>query len=136
MANALYNTAKEAFLSGELDLTQGNVKVLLVRNNYVVDLNSDSFVSDIPSAYVAARSTILNNVTVTLGTFDASNETVDEYGNSGFSYLIIYVDTGDDFTSRLVAYIDTATGLPVESTSANVSIILNWSNEASKIFTL
>jgi len=136
MSNALYNTAKEAFLSGDLDLTEGNVKILLVKDSYIVDLNSHTFVSDISAEFIAGRSGILDNTTVNLGVFDADNELVSEYGNSGFSYMVIYTDTGADNTSRLVAYIDTAEGLPVEATLADASLVINWNDTASKIFSL
>ena len=136
MANSLYNTAKESFLAGEIDLTQGNVKILLIKSEYAVDLNSHMFVSDIDSSYIVGRSTILDNVSITMGTFDADDEIIENYGNTGFSYIVIYTDSGNDSTSRLVAYIDTADGLPVEATLADATVIVNWSNTIYKIFSL
>jgi hypothetical protein len=61
---------------------------------------------------------------------------VSNYGTSGFSYVILYRDTGSDSTSDLIAYIDTADGLPVPETTSTISIAIDWSNEGSKIFTL
>jgi hypothetical protein len=136
MANSLYATAKESFLAGEIDLTQNNVKLLLVKSGYIVDLSGHMFVSDIDSSYIAGRSSILDNVSITLGVFDADNETIEKYGNTGFSYIIIYTDSGNDSTSRLIAYIDTADGLPVEATLADATVIINWSNTIYKIFSL
>lgn len=136
MANALYGKAKESLLSGEVDLPSNAVKFLMVSSDYVVAIDTHEFVSDIGSGNIVARSGELDNKSVTLGVFDADNETVEEYGNSGFEYLILYVDSGNDTTSRLLAYIDTADGLPVAATNGVASIALQWSNEASKIFAL
>lgn len=136
MANALYGKAKESLLSGEIDLTSNTVKFLMVSSDYVVAINTHEYVSDIGTGNIVARSGELDNKTVTLGVFDAGNETVEEYGNSGFDYIILYADSGIDTTSRLLAYIDTADGLPVEATVGTSTIAIQWSNDASKIFAL
>lgn len=136
MANALYAKAKEALLEGLLDLTDNNIKVALVKNTYSVNLNSDEFLSDISGSAIAGYSNILTGKSTSLGIFDAENITIEDYGNSGFSYLVIYRDTGTAATSRLIAYIDTATGLPVNATADVISITINWSNDAYKIFGL
>ena len=48
--------------------------------------------------------------------------------------MVIYQDTGDVNTSRLIAFIDTATGLPVTPNGGD--IVVEWSNGAVKIFKL
>ena len=136
MANALYNSAKEYFITGGMDVSNGNVKVLLVKSTYSVDLVNHEFVSDIGSSNIAARSDQLDNTTVTDGVFDASNETVESIGLDGFDYVILYSDTGDDSTSKLIAYIDTGEGLPVSSNSTSIDITIKWSDEPSRIFSL
>lgn len=136
MANALYAKAKEAFLEGNIDLTDDAIKICFVKSGYTVNLNSDQYLSSIPSSEVAATSSTLLNRTTTNGIFDAENVTVEDYGTSGFSYLIIFKDTGNTATSPLIAYIDTADGLPVSSTSSTISITINWSDAISKIFSL
>lgn len=136
MANALYAKAKEGFLEGLFDLTDNTIKLAFVKSLYSVNLNTHEFLSDIDEAYVAATSGSLSDKTTNSGVFDASNVNVENYGNSGFSYIIIYKDTGVRSTSRLIAYIDTATGLPAPATTENVSITINWSNDAYKIFGL
>lgn len=136
MANALYNTGKQKFLNAEIDMVDDDIRLLLVASTYSVDLNSHENVSDLNPSDIVARSGSLDNKSSTLGVFDADNETVENYGSSGFSYLIIYKNTGDDSTSSLIAYIDTADGLPVPATSGNVSIAVDWSNEVNRIFSL
>jgi len=136
MANALYAKAKEALLEGLLDLTDNNIKVALVKNSYSVNLNTHEFLSDISGSAIASTSSVLVSKSTSLGIFDAENVTIEDYGNSGFAYLVIYRDTGVSSTSRLIAYIDTATGLPVSSTAETISITINWSNDTYKIFGL
>ena len=135
MANALYAKAKEALLEGLLDLTDDSIKVALVRSTYVVNLSSHQYYSDIAS-HVAATSSVLSDRTTNNGIFDADNITIEDYGTSGFNYIIIFKDTGNSATSRLIAYIDTAAGLPVSSSSSTISVTINWSDTVSKIFSL
>lgn len=135
MANGLYYKAKEALLEGLLDLTDDSIKVALVRSSYSVDLSAHEYYSDI-SSDAAASSPVLSGRSTTNGIFDAENVTIENYGTSGFSYLIIYKDTGTASTSRLIAYIDTADGLPVSSSSSTISITINWSDTINKIFSL
>ena len=47
---------------------------------------------------------------------------------------MLYRDTGVEATSALIAYIDTATGLPITPNGGD--IIVNWDNGANKIFRL
>lgn len=136
MANALYTKAKEAFLEGLLDLTDDTLKVCLVKNTYTVNLDSHQYLSDIGVSNIAATSPAISGKTTTNGIFDAENITIEDYGTSGFHYLVLFKDTSVASTSTLIAYIDTAEGLPVSSSASTISITINWSNAITKIFTL
>ena len=46
--------------------------------------------------------------------------------------IVIYSDTGTESTSPLIAYIDTATGLPITPNGGD--IIVTWDNGTNKIF--
>jgi len=48
--------------------------------------------------------------------------------------IVIYKHTGTESTSRLIAYIDTATGLPVTPNGGDITI--QWDSGANKIFKL
>jgi len=136
MANSLYAKGKEGLLEGLFDLTDNNIKIALVKNTYTVNLSTHEFLSSISEDSVAATTSLLAGKTTASGVFDADNITVEDYGTSGFAYLVLYKDTGVRSTSRLLAYIDTATGLPVAATASPISITINWSNEQYKIFSL
>lgn len=136
MANAMFAKAKKGFLDGNIDMLDDNIKLCLIKNTYSVDIDNHEFLSDVDVSHVAATSGILTNKSTDSGIFDAGDITIENYGTSGFHYLILFKDTGTRSTSRLIAYIDTAEGLPVLSTAETISITVNWNNTISKIFAL
>jgi hypothetical protein len=74
----------------------------------------------------------MTNTTVTDGLFDADDVTLVAVAGDVSEALIIYIHTGVESTSRLVAYIDSATGLPITPNGGNINIVWN----ASGIFQL
>lgn len=133
MANAIYPKYKEALLDGasDVDLNDGTVKVALVdTGTYTYDAGHE-FLDEL-SGVVGTAQTI-NNTTVTNGTFDGDNVTFSSVTGNTVEALVIYIDTSDPETSRLVAYIDTGvTGLPVTPNGGDITV--SW--HASGIFTL
>lgn len=81
-----------------------------------------------------AVSTNLTGKTSTAGVADADDVTFALVTGSSAEYIVIYQDSGVDATSQLIAFIDTATGLPVTPGGGN--IVIEWSSGASKIFKL
>jgi len=135
MANAAYNPFKQQLLSGGIDLTANTVKALLVTSTYVFSA-SHEFVSDLAGILTNGRSPALASKTVTNGVFDADNTTLPSV-NSGqtAAAIVVYVDTGSDATSRLLAFFDTnVTGLPFSTTGGDITI--TWDDGANKIFAL
>jgi hypothetical protein len=91
--------------------------------------------SSIPAGARTATSANLTAKTVAAGIADASDATFTAVPvDSSQEYVVIYQDTGDVNTSRLIAFIDTATGLPVTPNGGD--IVVEWSNGAVKIFKL
>ena len=130
MANALYAKGKEKFLSGSIDLTTDTIKVVLVDAGvYTVNLSTDEFFNDIASVIATAT---LGTKTVTNGVFDAADATFSTVSGAQSEILVIYKDTGVASTSPLIAYFDTATGLPVTPNGGDITITWN----ASGIFAL
>lgn len=133
MANAIYPKYKEALLDGasDIDLNDGTVKVALVDTGTYTYSSAHDFYNDV-SGVVGTPQTIANT-TVTNGTLDGDNVTFTAVSGNTVEALIIYIDTGNSATSRLVAYIDTSvTGLPVTPNGGDITITWN----ASGIFTL
>jgi len=137
MANALYDSARESFLSGNLDWLTDNIKVVLVEG-YTPDTATHDFLDDVTGAgggTIAATSGNFANKTATAGVADADDVTLSEVpAGDPCDHLVIYKDTGTDSTSDLIAVIDTATGLPLTPNGGDVTI--QWDEGANKIFKL
>lgn len=135
MANALYAKGKQAFLSGSINMSSDTIKVQPVDvADYTVDLAADDFLDDVPSGAKVGTAATLANKSVALGVFDADDTTITGVTGDQFEALVIYKDTGSAATSPLIAYIDTATGLPITPSGGN--IVITWDNGANKIFKL
>ena len=125
MANAIYPIYKQALLDGltDIDLNDGTVKVALVDTGTYTYSAAHDFIND-TSGVVGTAQTIANT-TVTNGLFDGDNVTFTAVSGATVEALIIYIDTGNVATSRLVAYIDTGvTGIPVTPNGGD--IIITW----------
>lgn len=135
MANALYDKGREGFLDGSIDWDTDNIKVVLVDNGaYTVNLTTNTFLSDVPAGARIATSGNLATKTVTSGVADAADITLTAVSGASIESVVIYKDTGSASTSRLIAYIDTATGLPVTPSGGDITVA--WDNGANKIFKL
>ena len=86
----------------------------------------------VPSAVVATGTLAGKNAAN--GVADANDLTLTGVSGDASEALIIWKDTGDSATSPLLAYIDTATGLPVTPNSGDITIV--WDNGPNKIFKL
>lgn len=136
MANFVYKKAKEAMLSGDVDLVSNNLKLLLVNSSYAPNQNTDNFVSNINSSHIKARSPIFSGVTINSGILDADDVVMSSYPGDAFNAVVIYQDSGSDQTSILIAYIDTSEGLPFSGVNTNTNITIAWSNTLNKILSL
>ena len=132
MANALYGLGRESFLKGEISWSADNIKAVLVDNaDYTVNLATDQFLSDIIAGGRVATSVNFTAKTTVAGAADAADITFTAVTGDISESLVIYQDSGVEGTSRLIAYIDTATGLPVTPNGGDIQV--QWS---APIFTL
>ena len=137
MANALYDKARESFLDAGINWSDAgtNINVVLVdTNDYSVNLATHQYLSDIPSAARVSTAGPLTSKTSTAGVADAADVTFSLVSGDQSEAVVIYVNTGNESTSRLVAYIHQATGLPVTPSGGDIQIV--WDNGANKIFKL
>lgn len=135
MANALYDYGREGFLAGDIDWDADDIRVILVdAADYTVDLAAHQHLDDVPAAARVAVSAALTGKTTTAGVADAADVTLSAVTGDVSEALVIYQHTGVETTSRLIAYIDTATGLPVTPNGGDISI--QWDAGANKIFKL
>ena len=140
MANQLYPKAKEDFLSGNLNLSSNTVTLALIDTDVYTFSTAHEDRADVANSAVVATAT-LGSKTVTAGVFDAADATFTSVSGANCEALIIYHNTGDaendgtdQTTSRLIAFIDTATGLPILPNGGDITV--RFSDGASKIFAL
>jgi hypothetical protein len=134
MANALYDTGRNAFLRGDLSWNSHTFKVVLISSSYTVNLASHQYLTSIPSGARIATSSALTTSLPGAGVADASDITFTSVTGSQATQFVIYRDTGTEATSQLVAYFDTATNLPITPNGGDISI--TWSNDSNRIFKL
>jgi len=133
MANALYPKAKESFINAHINMSANTITIALVDTGVYTFSTSHQFRSDVSNSAVIA-STTLSNKTVTSGVFDADDATFTSVTGANCEALLIFQDTGVQTTSRLIAYIDSATGLPILPNGGDITVV--FSSGASKIFAL
>jgi hypothetical protein len=135
MANVLYPKAKEDFLAGNLDLSSNTITIALIDTDIYTFSSADEHRDDIPNSSVVAEANLANK-TITAGVFDADDATFTAVSGANCEALIIYhTDTaGGNTASRLIAYIDTATGLPILPNGGD--IIVRFNAGPDKIFAL
>ncbi len=135
MASALYDKGREGFLDGSIDWDTDDIRAILVdAGNYTVNLASHANLSDIPGAGRVATSDALASKTVTAGVADAADKTFVAVTGATVEAIVLYKHTGTEATSRLIAYLDTGTGLPLTPNGGDV--VLQWDNGVSRIFKL
>jgi len=140
MANQLYPKAKEDFLAGNLNMSSNTITMALIDTDVYSFSTSDEDRADVPNTAVVSTVS-LTSKSITAGVFDAADATFTSVSGANCEALILYHNTGDaendgtdQSTSRLIAYIDTATGLPILPNGGDITV--RFSDGASKIFAL
>ena len=142
MATALFDPGREGFLLGQIDWDTAVFKMALVRG-YTFSA-AHKFVSDVTGAggTLVATSAALSSITGTSGVADAADITCSAVASgAAITGLLIFqssaVTGGADVAAsaqRVVAWIDTATGLPVTPNGGDITV--SWDNGTNKIFKL
>ena len=133
MANTLYDFARQRFLEAQINWMTDTVKVILVDTGaYTPQTGIHQYLSDIPTSARIAGPVTLTSKATTGGAADAADCTFVSVTGNSIEAIIIYSDTGVEATSPLIAFIDTATGLPITPNGGD--IIVTWDNGTNKIF--
>ena len=139
MTNHLFPYGREGFLDGSIDWDTNTIRLTLIdRDNYKISGGSVhrfyGVVTPLAARVKVSDVNALLSKTVTSGIADAGNITLSAVSGNAFGAIVIWADSGSVDTSRLIAYIDTGTGLPASPNSGDIEI--QWSNGASSIFQL
>lgn len=135
MANALFDKARQRFLEGQLTWTTDTIKAVLVdTGTYTPNLSAHEYLSDVSGGARISVSGAFSGKSATGGAADANDVTFTSVSGASVEAIIIYKDTGVDASSPLIAYIDTATGLPITPNGGDIIVV--WDGGANRIFKL
>lgn len=135
MANALFDLGRGHFLDANIDWSVDNIKLVCVDHADDTPVPAtDDFFDDILAAARVAISGNFASKTSTNGVADAADMTLTSVTGDQFESIVIYKDSGTESTSNLIAFIDTATGLPFTPSGGDITV--QWDNGANRIFKL
>lgn len=141
MSNVLFDPGREGFLAAEIDADTAVIKAIGVDTGAYTFSAAHKFLSSIPGAARIFTTAALTAKTITSGVFDAADPTNSNVSGASVEAIVLVQSsavTGGadvaDTLQRLIAWIDTATGLPLTPNGGDVSI--QWDNGANRIFKL
>lgn len=134
MSNALYDKGRNKFATGDIDFINDTIRLTAVNlSNYSVNLVDHEFYSSVPAAARVASVT-LTGKSASAGIVDADDSSFPSVTGLQIGAFVMDRYTGSDSSSALIAFWDTATGLPVTPNGGDITI--TWSSGTNKIFKL
>jgi hypothetical protein len=139
MANALYGLGRAGILGGTFSGASA-ICAMLVKTGYSVTIDTDQYLSTVSTSYNNGKFTGtanagLANKTYTLGVLDSDDFSITAAAATATIAIVLYVYNASDASAALIAYIDTATGLPFTPAVSQIVNIV-WDSGANKIFKL
>lgn len=134
MANTIYPKGREGFAGGDVAWDTDTIKLLAVDAAYVYDAAHD-FLADISAGARVATSAALTGKSITNGVLDADDVTLAALPpGDTITGVVVYQDTGNEATSRLILFFDTkADTTPVNVATNGGDVIITWSNSSTRI---
>ena len=121
--SGLYAGARQAFLDGDIDWTLDTIYAYLIdAADYTVDLANHDFLNEVPAPARVAGPVTLSGKTSVNGVAGASAWTHSGVSGDPIEAVLLVRWSGAEGTSRLVAYIDSGTGLPITPNGAGITI--------------
>jgi hypothetical protein len=134
VANALFAAYRTSVLTAPVDLSSDTIKAMFVDHADDTPVAAtDDFIDDILSAArvpAIASCPVLGTKTtgtVAAGVFDAADTVFTALTGDASESLIVFEDSTVEGTSDLLAYWDTATGLPLTPNGGDVTVQWNAS---------
>lgn len=132
--NAAYPKGREGFAGGDVAWDTDTIKLVAVDSGYVYDAAHD-FLADVGAAARVATSAAFSGKSITNGVLDADDVTLSALPTGDtITAIIVYQDTGNEATSRLLLHFDTKADTTAISVATNGGdVVVTWSNAATKI---
>ena len=142
MANVLFDTGRDAFLRGSISwlTTAMRAQLISISNQptaFVFNASLNTVFGSVPTgSRVGFSAPSLANKTATMGIADADDTVFSAVSGPTVGAIIIMASTATANASdwQLVAYIDTATGMPVGPNGGDITA--QWDSATNKIFKL
>lgn len=129
MANVVYEKARDNFAKGNIAWVSDSIWIALIdTNDYVVDVLNHADMTSVPDAAIVAQVALTSKITDGFATVDAANPVFPDVVGDPCEAVIIYKRVNDGSgniikaSSLLIAYMDTAPGLPVDPNGTDVNI--------------
>lgn len=103
MSNLLFASAKEAFLSSQINLLTDTIKMIIVDVDDIADSSAHDNLDDIPSGARIGTAVTLTTPSVTGGSFTTDNVTFTAVTGDVSERVYIYKHTGTESTSKLIS---------------------------------
>ena len=123
MATGLYDKGREGILDHSIDMTATVKCVLVDTAAYTPNFATDQFLSDIAVGARIATSSALTTKTYTAGVFNSDPASFTGVTGASVEAMVMYIDTGNPATSRLICFIDNATGFPFTPSGGDVQVV-------------
>jgi hypothetical protein len=120
MANTNYDKFREFLLFNALN--SADVRCLLIDKDVYTFNAAHEFLSSVPVGARVAMTASLTGKTFTNGIFKTANTLFPSAAGAVSEAYIVYIHTGTDSTSRIIQFIDTATGLAITPNGADISL--------------
>lgn len=142
MANALYDVGRNYFLNGSINWLTSPIRAGLVSISnqptaYVFNASLDTVYASIPTgARIGMSIASLGTKTATSGIADAADTVFSAVSGPTVGAIVLLASTATATATDwpLIAYIDTATGLPVGPNGGDITA--QWDSTTNKIFKL
>lgn len=125
MANAGYTAWKQIQLSSSaIDFANDDLRLVLIEHSTdTPNPASDDNLDDLASGARVATSDSLDNPTITNGVFNSDAEVLTGVsGSRQVDSVNIYLHTGTESTSTLIAYYDSGVNLPLSTNGGDVTV--------------
>lgn len=120
----VYPEALNDLWKGDINADAVSIRALLLKDTYAPDLSHDRL-DDISAGHRIGSAVALTGVSIVDGALQADPVVFASVAaGSTAKYVLLYIHTGTESTSRLIVVIDSIYQFPYETTGGNITI--NW----------
>lgn len=136
MANTLFNVARNQFLQGQINWATDDIRCRLIKTSEYTFTATHTNMVDVAGAARVGDAMALTTSVTAEGAAEADDVTFTAVPSGHqIGAILIYKQTAaTDADTTLIAWLDTATGLPITSNGGD--IIITWDNGINRIFRL